>query len=605
MSSGGSLLGAGALALVLVACSHERREPVETCRCELTVPAWGRIEAEWEGPRALVEDLSGSGWYTAEFVPRDTFDGARSAAVLVDAWLDDDGIPAESMPDRVELDGRPAAVRALELSWAAVVPYDDGWVYLHAQGTHAAAHERAVALAKQTTRESGPPVPPLGWEVPAPAEDPLPAAWADLEVREGSPRLAEPEVEPPIGWGSTPYASEAGLLQAWAAPAVPERVPGPAVVWVPHDFGRPSRESFEAVHGLVDREIPVLLPTLRAAPPNPGKRALLGRAVRDLQAAVAHLRARADVDERRVYLVGSGRGSPWVLLAATVIDDLRAVVALEGPTDPDQDALRSPVRYAHQLRAPVWMMHGEFSDDVDHGWMLAEAARRAGTDVRWHLVPRAPAEGWPAVVLGLLPDRIYEDVDEVAALGLDADLAWRLAVQDWRRRWNVELAPHIRQDVAALHATGLLRRKRIVDVVTEHRGWVDARPVRTLASEHLRALGPASPSTGARAFRAALSALHHAEILVRPALPGETSHEELRVLAEQAGRAGFVALRGGGLLDAVEYGHALAFEYGGTQDTPEATRAIGERVAAALRAHGLTVSWDGDPTLAIMVQAGL
>ncbi len=48
-------------------------------------------------------------------------------------------------------------------------------------------------------------------------------------------------------------------------------------------------------------------------------------------------------------------------------------------------------------------------------------------------------------------------------------------------------------------------------------------------------------------------------------------------------------------------GHGLSLHYGGFDGSPETTAAVGHEVAAALRAVGLTVRWDGDPSRAVEV----
>ncbi|GHF46460.1 hypothetical protein GCM10010218_29670 [Streptomyces mashuensis] len=53
--------------------------------------------------------------------------------------------------------------------------------------------------------------------------------------------------------------------------------------------------------------------------------------------------------------------------------------------------------------------------------------------------------------------------------------------------------------------------------------------------------------------------------------------------------------------DAVAAGHGLTLHYGGFDDSPETTTAVGHEVVAALRAEGLTVEWDGDARKAITV----
>ncbi|NEC09645.1 hypothetical protein [Streptomyces sp. SID7909] len=61
---------------------------------------------------------------------------------------------------------------------------------------------------------------------------------------------------------------------------------------------------------------------------------------------------------------------------------------------------------------------------------------------------------------------------------------------------------------------------------------------------------------------------------------------------------GFVFFHGQGAEHAAA-GHGLALYYGGFQDSPERTAAVGREVAAALGEAGLTVEWDGSPDKAI------
>ncbi|MYQ79420.1 MULTISPECIES: DUF6891 domain-containing protein [unclassified Streptomyces] len=63
---------------------------------------------------------------------------------------------------------------------------------------------------------------------------------------------------------------------------------------------------------------------------------------------------------------------------------------------------------------------------------------------------------------------------------------------------------------------------------------------------------------------------------------------------------GFVFFHGQGAEHAAA-GHGLALYYGGFQDSPERTAAVGREVAAALGEAGLTVEWDGSPDKAIQL----
>ncbi|MEV5601733.1 hypothetical protein AB0L33_09855 [Streptomyces sp. NPDC052299] len=61
---------------------------------------------------------------------------------------------------------------------------------------------------------------------------------------------------------------------------------------------------------------------------------------------------------------------------------------------------------------------------------------------------------------------------------------------------------------------------------------------------------------------------------------------------------GFVFFHGQGTESAAA-GHSLALYYGGFDDSPETTAAVGREVVAALGEAGLTAEWDGSPDKAI------
>jgi hypothetical protein len=179
-----------------------------------------------------------------------------------------------------------------------------------------------------------------------------------------------------------------------------------------------------------------------------------------------------------------------------------------------------------------------------------------------------------------------------------------------------------------MNRVGLLTAEGVVDHVIETRGSIDQR----VAMEMLRgALAdapprgssvpgaarrgtaspvpkpfpgprPKAPASGVAepgpALRTAAAELRDAGLLVRFGTSDgvDVLHEEVT----QGGHSGYVAVWIADIESAGADGH-LPVLYGAVEPGADATRDLGRRVAATLRQAGLTVDWNDDPQLAILV----
>ncbi|MEU5385117.1 DUF6891 domain-containing protein [Kitasatospora cineracea] len=108
--------------------------------------------------------------------------------------------------------------------------------------------------------------------------------------------------------------------------------------------------------------------------------------------------------------------------------------------------------------------------------------------------------------------------------------------------------------------------------------------------------GETDPERLARAF----GALEAAGITARENFTCCSSCGNSEIGAENPEARGFVYFHSQSTGHAAE-GHGLSLHYGGFDGSPGTTAAVGHEVAAALRAVGLTVRWDGDPSRAVEV----
>jgi acetyl esterase/lipase len=117
----------------------------------------------------------------------------------------------------------------------------------------------------------------------------------------------------------------------------------------------------------------MMFPALRGGNDNPGVKEGFFGEVEDVLAAAAFLRQQAYIDPDRIYLGGHSTGGTLALLTAECTDRFRAVFSF-GPTDNvlgypplynpfvlsdrKEVQLRSPGRWLHSIRGPVFVFEG-------------------------------------------------------------------------------------------------------------------------------------------------------------------------------------------------------------------------------------------------------
>lgn len=200
------------------------------------------------------------------------------------------------------------------------------------------------------------------------------------------------------------FAGSADRIPAWlVVPATPGR--HPAVVFL-HGSGG-SRDDFvgEAVelarHGAVALTLTSAYerstdPRVRAnTEPVSVDRQLMLRAVVDVRRALELLRARPDVDPKRIGLLGYSRGCEWAALAASV-EHPQAVVLMGPRARPSQNVLPAKdrhlvtdldtVRFMAKLApAKLLIQGGEFDDVIPPADVKAlYGAAKQPKELRWY-----------------------------------------------------------------------------------------------------------------------------------------------------------------------------------------------------------------------------
>jgi acetyl esterase/lipase len=177
------------------------------------------------------------------------------------------------------------------------------------------------------------------------------------------------------------YPAPPGELVAYLTPAPTDGKRHPAIVWISGGDGNTigdvwspaTRENDQTAGQFRDAGFVVMYPSLRGGNDNPGAKEGLFGEVDDVIAAGEYLRKQAGVDPERIYLGGHSTGGTLVLLVAECSDRFRAVFSF-GPvsdvtdyppdllpfdrSDPRELELRSPGRWLHSLRVPVFVFEG-------------------------------------------------------------------------------------------------------------------------------------------------------------------------------------------------------------------------------------------------------
>ncbi len=238
------------------------------------------------------------------------------------------------------------------------------------------------ASAKRTVR--GPSKPALGTNADADAGKPtLAEARRGFKTRlmsQGSANEPVPE-PPPSVFRLVRYDSPVGKLAAYVTPDPGDGRKHPAIVWITggdcNSIGDvwseapPNNDQTAAAYRKAG--IVMMFPSLRGGNDNPGvHEGFLGE-VDDVLAAFTYVAGLGYVDPRRIYLGGHSTGGTLVMLVAASTDRFRAVFSF-GPVDnvqvysaqylpfdtsnPKEIELRSPGRWLHSVRRPLFVFEG-------------------------------------------------------------------------------------------------------------------------------------------------------------------------------------------------------------------------------------------------------
>lgn len=612
------VLGASTVVAALVACAgllEPRDHADDACQCTLTAPVmWQRAELLDEPHLGL---SFGERYVVARWLPRTAERLVNSATTVLDNEVLADAVPTGTdLPALETIDGRPAAVRELQ-SWGddtpvdmyvAVVDYDDGFLQLMAWtlAGDTAAYDEVVALARTTTHDPGDDEAPVA--VPLHPE-PHTVAREALEGQVDRAAPSSPE-EPPDGLEAIRYRSEGRELVAWQT--LVGDTPGPGVLLLHDGFEPLSQQLLGPLAPLTDAGLRVVAPEVRGDRGGPHE--LFGGEVDDALAALSHLRARPDVDPDRIVVWGEGSGgvlAQWIALSAEV----QAVVAVDAPTDltttrerfehlygtdaypadETQDGLRSPARFATQLRTPLHLWNGEFGSFPEQGRAMKQAATGEQPVHLW-IVPRETDTYWT-----LLRTRSLTAWARGEPIGSHA-LAHEIGAERWQERREPLLAEY-RRMATQLHATGVLSDDDLTATVVRWRGASDGRPAVETVKDVLAK--PPPPHPQATPLRKALQELRSAGLWVGIGLDEQAFDQTLREVFAGRGRpTGFLVVTDRELLDALDPDQrAWALSYGDVygDSTEEGTRRVGERVMAALQRAGLEPRWSGSADDAIVI----
>jgi len=194
---------------------------------------------------------------------------------------------------------------------------------------------------------------------------------------------------PPQVFRIVHYDSAVGKLPAYLSPDPQDGQKHPAIIWITGgdcntigDVWSDTPPDNDQTAGAYRKAgIPMMFPSLRGGNDNPGQREGFFGEVEDVLAAADYLAGQPFVDPQRIYLGGHSTGGTLVLLVAASTDRFRAVFSF-GPVDDvsgygfDSEylpfdtssrreiQLRSPVRWLHSIKSPVFIFEG-YEGNID------------------------------------------------------------------------------------------------------------------------------------------------------------------------------------------------------------------------------------------------
>jgi dipeptidyl aminopeptidase/acylaminoacyl peptidase len=243
---------------------------------------------------------------------------------------------------------------------------------------------------------------------------------------------------PPALFRTVRYDAPAGKLAAYLSPDPKDGKKRPAIIWITGGDcnsidqgcwkeGPPSNDQSAAAFRKAG--IVMMFPSLRGGNDNPGvKEGFLGE-VDDVIAAAEYLGKQEFVDPKRIYLGGHSTGGTLVLLVAECSDRFRAVFSF-GPVDDvsgygreylpfdtwnrREIEVRSPGRWLHSIRNPVFVFEGTSQGNLDSLQKMA----RTSTNPQVHFLTVKGATHFSvlAPTTRLIADKILRDDGDVSNL---------------------------------------------------------------------------------------------------------------------------------------------------------------------------------------------
>lgn len=177
----------------------------------------------------------------------------------------------------------------------------------------------------------------------------------------------ETSIPAPPGMSWTQYNGPLGKMRALVTTTPKRAGQQSALLWAPNYW---VGNDLAMASALAREGWIVMLPMLRGMSDNPGRIDLNLGEIDDLRAAWVALKARPDVDSRRLLITGDNLGATRAVMLAETTGGHRGVMA-RGPllaqdwvtsltTELDRTALekRSPLRYLQGISTPVFLFHG-------------------------------------------------------------------------------------------------------------------------------------------------------------------------------------------------------------------------------------------------------
>lgn len=212
------------------------------------------------------------------------------------------------------------------------------------------------------------------------------------ELKNPGPVPGANSVLPPQNARAVTYESNGRLLTAWVVHPE-EKGKHPGLLYL-HDGYGISGITVERIQPFVDAGFVVLMPTWRGEQGNAGNFEMCYGEVDDALQALSYLKKMPEVDDEKLYAVGTGVGGTMVMLLAESTNQLQKVAACGGimnmteigpysgapfKDDEQELILRSPASHVNDLSCPALMIYAS-KEEADQKRLAG--AREMAADAR-------------------------------------------------------------------------------------------------------------------------------------------------------------------------------------------------------------------------------